>query len=1046
MRKWIKILFFFFFGFILGGLLIPVLYKGKVLSLVRKELNHRVNGKIEFSDLNLSIFKKFPLITCQILDIQVLGNGVFDQTKLFEAKSLDLRFDLIKMIQARFKQFELKKIKINSPALALVTLQDGLFNLKEILKTNPDSSKSKGSTNVNLQLEAIEILEGSLQYIDSSAMTFAELKHFNHKSKGSFDQAVLSLIQSSSWDSLNVNSGGIQYMTNAVGTWNGNLRYHQDSNIISLTKDQITLNALVIELMGSLKVISSGSSAWDFMFKAPKTDLKQFVSMIPGAYKHHFAEVKTEGYFTLNGSVRGIYDSTGRKPIIQLTTEIKDGRIKYDHLPYPIDQIQLDMQVRSLDSFFNVFDIKIPRYSLAIQKNPIAGQLFIHIGSSIDVKGTLKGNMDLEDFKKAYPVDSMNMSGYSSVDAHFEFTNEQISKKKYDQLKLAGTFKTNNLMIQYPTYLEVRVESLDILLHPISTKMQIKNALYGHTDFNGTIDIDHILALASSHPELATIYIQSNSKLIDLDEISAGSGSSSIRCDTCFSMPSEEHSIVSKMQVRFNSAAQVVKYQDYTIANLTLVGNYRQDSLDLNQATLSLNSSPLNIKGRLIHPYRWSNRNQLLTGSLYIQSDNFNLNPWLSETGTASTLSKSDTIYIKHLPERTDLNIQANLKQALYGDMTFKNLALDSKLSHQNFEIYNSTGTLFNGKINLNGVFQESGTLPVYNFKLDLSKLNIGDIFKSSKMVAKLAPLASLIDGSFSSSVILEGKLSAQLEPIFEAFDASGVLETFNGLMSKFKPLEDLANKIQLPSLNFIKWEKSKNWFTIDNGTVTVNPFIIRYGEIPIQISGQHRLDQMMNYDLVLSIPKKVFEKQKIGLITSEKLEWLRKEVSAKGITISALDTVFLLLNIQGTIKQPQTSISWISDPRGKSKLDQVKDELIDAIKHKADSIKEATQTKIESTKDSLLTVIQKEIDLKKDQLDSVSNMIRDTLKKVAEKKAKQILDSIVRKETTKILDSALQSKVDTLLGTRTKEEIERINEKLKNWNPFKKKPNPTNN
>jgi hypothetical protein len=62
-------------------------------------------------------------------------------------------------------------------------------------------------------------------------------------------------------------------------------------------------------------------------------------------------------------------------------------------------------------------------------------------------------------------------------------------------------------------------------------------------------------------------------------------------------------------------------------------------------------------------------------------------------------------------------------------------------------------------------------------------------------------------------------------------------------------------------------------------------------------------------------------------------------------------------------------------------------------------------------------------------------------LKKLAEKKSKDVLDSIIKKQSVKILDTTLQSRLDTLAGNKTKEEIKKINDKLKDWNPFKKKP-----
>jgi hypothetical protein len=96
--------------------------------------------------------------------------------------------------------------------------------------------------------------------------------------------------------------------------------------------------------------------------------------------------------------------------------------------------------------------------------------------------------------------------------------------------------------------------------------------------------------------------------------------------------------------------------------------------------------------------------------------------------------------------------------------------------------------------------------------------------------------------------------------------------------------------------------------------------------------------------------------------------------------------------------------------------------------------------SRIDNKKDSLLDLLKNEVNIKKDKLDSLKNAVRDSLVNEAEAQTKVLIDSIIKKQTTKLLDSALQSKVDTFLNKNAKTEIEKINEKLKNWNPLKKK------
>ncbi|MBK8805941.1 MAG: hypothetical protein IPO21_04520 [Bacteroidales bacterium] len=59
-------------------ILSPFLFKGKILKLAKSEISNYVDAKVDFSDLDLTIFKSFPSFTISVSDISVLGIGRFE--------------------------------------------------------------------------------------------------------------------------------------------------------------------------------------------------------------------------------------------------------------------------------------------------------------------------------------------------------------------------------------------------------------------------------------------------------------------------------------------------------------------------------------------------------------------------------------------------------------------------------------------------------------------------------------------------------------------------------------------------------------------------------------------------------------------------------------------------------------------------------------------------------------------------------------------------------------------------------------------------------
>ena len=62
---------------IILALVLPILFKGKIISLVKKEINQNLYAVVEFSDVDLSFFRRFPRVSLQLKDISVVGKDAF---------------------------------------------------------------------------------------------------------------------------------------------------------------------------------------------------------------------------------------------------------------------------------------------------------------------------------------------------------------------------------------------------------------------------------------------------------------------------------------------------------------------------------------------------------------------------------------------------------------------------------------------------------------------------------------------------------------------------------------------------------------------------------------------------------------------------------------------------------------------------------------------------------------------------------------------------------------------------------------------------------
>jgi hypothetical protein len=70
---------------------IPFLFKGKIISLVKAEINKNINARVEFADVDISLIRRFPRLAVAVEKIQVTGNGRFAQIRSLLLRTLTQR-------------------------------------------------------------------------------------------------------------------------------------------------------------------------------------------------------------------------------------------------------------------------------------------------------------------------------------------------------------------------------------------------------------------------------------------------------------------------------------------------------------------------------------------------------------------------------------------------------------------------------------------------------------------------------------------------------------------------------------------------------------------------------------------------------------------------------------------------------------------------------------------------------------------------------------------------------------------------------------------
>jgi hypothetical protein len=96
-KKILKITGIVVLALIISAFLLPLLLKGKIMEIAKKEINQNLNAHVDFKDVDISFFRHFPHVAAGLDNLQIIGTGDFSKDTLLSAKKIDVAFNFMSL-------------------------------------------------------------------------------------------------------------------------------------------------------------------------------------------------------------------------------------------------------------------------------------------------------------------------------------------------------------------------------------------------------------------------------------------------------------------------------------------------------------------------------------------------------------------------------------------------------------------------------------------------------------------------------------------------------------------------------------------------------------------------------------------------------------------------------------------------------------------------------------------------------------------------------------------------------------------------------------
>jgi hypothetical protein len=478
-------------GGILGLLIIlmisiPFLFKGKIEQKVKLYANETVNAKINFSDVELSLFRSFPQLNVSIKNLTVTGINEFDKTQLIAVELLSTSVNLSSLWKS--DGLSITSILLDHPSVNLVVNKEGKSNW-DITKPSKETKVTPEKKSTAIDLKKIGIKGATLAYNDESTPMVFSLRNGVFDISGALKGANSQLNIKGIADSINFEYNGSRYVSNLNAAIEGGLQSDFDKMSFTLLKNQLLVNKLPIEAQGVF-VLGEKDYNFDLTFKSPTSAFGDLLGFIPDQYQKNLKGIETQGDLAFGGFVKGTYSAT-TLPAFGVDLKIAGGRLKYPNLPKSIEGIEVNANISKEQGDLDLTKIEIGKLNASVAGNPLTASLNIATPvSDPQVNGNLKGRIDFSSLKQAIPMDSIDLAGIMNASVDFSGKYSSIEKEQYENFKTEGTITLQNFEMSSKNLPQkLVINSASIGLNPKSITMTNFSGNMGESDFNanGTI-------------------------------------------------------------------------------------------------------------------------------------------------------------------------------------------------------------------------------------------------------------------------------------------------------------------------------------------------------------------------------------------------------------------------------------------------------------------------------------------------------------------------------------------------------------------------------
>ena len=538
----------------------PLLLRGKIGDIVKREANAMLAARLDFEKLDISLLRNFPNASLNLKGLTLVGTDRFEGDTIVAARRITVVVNLMSLVGD--EGFEVRKIILASPALHAHKLADGAVNWDVMKPSEPadtTAAEESAPSSFRLSVRDFRLTDAVIRYEDDS--TGMELR-----------TAPLSL---------------------------------RLSGDMSFSRNTLRLNAIEMRLDGWVQQVGD-ALAMDVSAGCSEVRFKDLLSLIPAFYKHEFRSLAASGELSMELWARGQMHGA-QLPAFELKTEVHNGSFQYSSLPKAVTDINIAAKVSNAGGELDKTEVEISEFGLKMAGNSLSATGYAtNLMSDPTFRATLSGRVDLGAIREVYPLEKgIDLAGRIAASLKLSGRMSDVESGRYERISASGSLVVEQLGLHVPQLPEVFIRRAAATISPQAMTLGEFGVTVGGSDLSATGQLTGYLGYLMRGEQLAgRLYVKSD--LLDLNEIRAAvpadaeaeSADAEKPAEEAAAAPAQAIVVPKNLNLSLNAELKKVLFEKMVITDIAGEMSVAGGTLSLDRLGLQLFGGKASASGR----------------------------------------------------------------------------------------------------------------------------------------------------------------------------------------------------------------------------------------------------------------------------------------------------------------------------------------------------------------------------------------------------------------------------------------------------------------